>query len=91
MQNMAIYMVGYDLHEGEDYEDLIDTLKTYANWWHCLDSTWMIISDDDAAIIRDNLWRHMMQDDKLLVIQYSRPAAWHGFEGNCQDWLTTNL
>jgi hypothetical protein len=84
-------MIGYDLHEGEDYADLIDAIKTYGTWWHCLDSTWLIESTDTALEIRDNLWQHMLEGDKLLVICYKRPAAWAGFKGNCQTWLKDKL
>ncbi len=33
---MALYVVGYDLQEGQDYEPLIDRLKKFDNRWHHL-------------------------------------------------------
>jgi hypothetical protein len=32
---MSVFMIGYDLHEGEDYKDLIDAIKVLgSDWWH---------------------------------------------------------
>jgi hypothetical protein len=94
---MAVFMVGYDLHEGEDYENLITAIKTYP-WWHCLDSTWLIKSTKTAAQIRDHLQRHIKPDDRLLVMRYGNTehgvganAAWYGFNQECNDWLKQNL
>ena len=92
---MAIYVIGYDLHpsKGETYEELIEAIKNIGPWWHCLDSTWLVISDRTAIQIRDTLWRHMKADDQLLVMVYIKGsgAAWNGFNKNCADWLRSNL
>jgi hypothetical protein len=91
---MAIFMVGYDLHEGEDYKELTDALQQYPKWWHCLDSTWLIVSLDTASRIRIDLRQHILDDDKLMVMRYGKThagkganAAWFGFNKECRDWL----
>jgi hypothetical protein len=88
---LAVYLIGYDLHEGQDYSDLEEAIRNIGTWWHCLDSTWLVVSDRTAASIRDGLLNHIRSDDKLLVMLYGGVAAWYGFTGNCQDWLTNNL
>ena len=95
---MAVFAVGYDLHSGEDYTKLIDALKQYSKWWHCLDSTWLIVSEDTASEIRTNLRQHILRDDRLLVMRYGKTqsgaganAAWVGFADECKDWLSNNL
>ena len=90
---MAIYVIGYDLHptRGETYEQLIGEIKSLGGWWHCLDSTWLVNSNLTAEQIRDRLRERLKSDDQLLVVTYSRPAAWFGFSGDCQDWLKNNL
>ncbi|MEJ0092791.1 MAG: hypothetical protein WDN46_05020 [Methylocella sp.] len=90
---MTIYVVGYDLHpkEGQTYTKLENALKTFNNPWHCLDSTWLVKTDLTAVALRDFLWQHMYVDDQLLVVTYSREAAWKGFSGDCATWLNSNL
>ncbi|HVW74478.1 MAG TPA: hypothetical protein VHC39_12625 [Rhizomicrobium sp.] len=91
---MTIFAIGYDLHptRGETYDELIAAIKGVGSWWHCLDSTWLVKTNLTAVQIRDALWRHMKQDDQLLVVQYSPPgSAWAGFSGDCQQWLKDNM
>ena len=43
---MPVFLVGYDLRHGteDEYRELIETIKKIsASWWHCLDSTWLIV------------------------------------------------
>lgn len=95
---MAVYIIGYDLHptKGETYENLkkaIDGLSPKT--WHCLDSTWMVVTDKTAVQIRDLLLPHMYKDDQLLVVKYAENGggrwAYHGFIGDCADWIRNNL
>ncbi len=92
---MAIHVVGYDLHpkQGETYNELIEAIKKVgSDWWHCLDSTWLVVSNKNSVQIRDEIWRHMKADDQLLVVKYEpHDAAWIGFTGNCGDWLKRNM
>ena len=85
-------MIGYDLHEGQDYKNLIDAIKALGNWWHCLDSTWLVVSDRTDVAIRDYLRKHILSDDKLLVLTYQQgKSAWVGFDKQCTDWLIANM
>ena len=89
---MKTYMVGYDLRRpGQDYSSLIDALKAYPNWWHNLDSTWVIKTNDSAVAIRDNLVRHIDQNDKLLVAALTGESAWYGFNSDGDSWLSQNI
>ncbi len=86
---MARFMVGYDLDKpDQDYPDLIRKLKSYAAWWHCLDSTWLIQTAKSHAELRDDLLAHIGSSDKLLVIEVTGMSrAWSGFDKECSDWL----
>jgi hypothetical protein len=97
---MSVFMIGYDLHEGESYEDLITAIKGLGGgWWHCLDSTWFITSNSDAAAICDTLKPHLKSPDrnggdKLLVVKITTPTNWActgAFADECKNWLKNNL
>ena len=54
---MAVYMIAYELHEGEDYEgDLIKAIKALPSGgsWHNLGSTWFVISTEAAVQIHNS-------------------------------------
>jgi hypothetical protein len=89
---MALYMVGYDLDKpGQNYSDLIAAIKTYGTWWHHLDSTWLIVTDDSAIQVRDYLKQYLDSNDKLLVAVIGAPAAWYGFGNKGSEWLSKQL
>lgn len=89
---MATYIISYDLNSpGQDYTSLHDAIKSYKTWWHHLDSTWCIVTDDTAAKVRDNLKKKMDSNDKLLVVKSSGVGAWFGFNSKGSEWLKDNL
>lgn len=89
---MKSYMIGYDLNKsGQDYTKLTEEIKKLGNWWHCLDSTWIVKSDSTAVEIRDHLKKFIDSNDELLVARLSGEGAWTGFNTNCSDWLLKNL
>jgi len=74
-----VYLIGYDLNKsGKDYNGLYDAIKSYGNWWHHLDSTWLIDTNDSIESINDKLKPHIDDNDNLLVIQLKK---------NYKGWL----
>ena len=88
---MNTLLVGYDLNKsGQKYEELIDFLKKQTNWWHYLDSTWLIRTTDTATAFRDKLVNQGFIDtnDEVLVINVTGDsAAWYGFDDKGSKWL----
>jgi hypothetical protein len=91
-KQMNTYLVGYDLNKpGQYYTKLINALQAYPNWWHHLDSTWVIKSALTTEQIRNDLKQHIDASDELLVVRLSGEAAWYGFNQEGSQWLMTNL
>jgi len=91
---MAKYLIGYDLRfPGQDYEALIDAIKDLGRWWHCLDSTWIVICNQNAEQIRNHLVQFIDNNDKILITKLPdvAHAAWRGFDENCANWLRDYL
>lgn len=93
---MAAVLIGYDLNKEkksrDGYAALIDAIKkNFASRWHCLDSTWIVITDKTSVQVHDLLKPHIDVDDELFVVKLTRDAAWTGFTKNCSDWLKNNL
>ncbi len=91
--NLAAFLVGYDLHKPvQNYADLFDKLKSYATWWHGLDSTWIVKAALTTAQLRDQLMEHIDRDDDLLVVEITG-ANWgsYGFTTELSAWLKANV
>jgi hypothetical protein len=89
---MGTFMVGYDLKKpGQDYKDLIAKLKSYPNWWHYLDSTWLVVANTSVVTIRDELRDLMDSNDCLLVIEVTGDAWASSINKQANDWLHSNM
>ncbi len=89
---MATLLVGYDLNKpGQNYDGLIERLKTVGtNWWHHLDSTWLIKTTMSPAELCDDLKRFIDSGDELLVLDVTG-AKWAGVGFESYDWPHNNL
>jgi len=86
-----LFMVCYDLNSpGQDYEPLIEQIKSYGTWWHHLDSTWIIKSTMSAAEIRDHLSKYIDTNDELLIVRFGIEWAGKGFDEKGFTWLKNN-
>lgn len=89
---MPCYVISYDLDQpGQDYEDLFELIKSYGTWCHAMESTWFIVTDEDAQTIRDYLLTTMDSNDKLFVGKLSGEGAWSGLGTKKNQWLKKNL
>jgi len=90
---MRTLLVGYDLNRpGQNYSGLVEELKAVPLWWHYLDSTWLVRTEEAPVELRDRLSAHVDPGDELLVIDVtSRAAAWTGFEERGAQWIKDNL
>jgi hypothetical protein len=87
---VATLLVGYDLNKpGADYDDLFAAIKgAGSDWWHCLDSTWLVKTTLSVTQLRDRLRAEMDANDSLLVMDVTgRARAWVGFSDECSAWL----
>ncbi|MBB3602790.1 hypothetical protein FHT40_002451 [Mycolicibacterium sp. BK556] len=90
---MNTILIGYDLNKkGQDYDDLIEKIKSLGAWWHYLDSTWIVKTSHSASSTRDVLGPLIDSNDELLVIKITGDsAAWKGFNERGSKWLKDNL
>ncbi len=74
-----IFAINYDLKRpGQNYQALHEAIKSCGDWWHFLDSTWLVDTNLDAQGIWNSLAGHVDKNDILLIIGVTR---------NYQGWL----
>lgn len=74
------YLITYDLNEpGQDYQELYDAIETLdSNALRIADSVWVIDHSGSAKEIRNFLRQSIDDDDRLIVFQCGKEAAWSG-------------
>jgi hypothetical protein len=85
-------LVAYDLNRpGQNYSSLYKALKAVPLWWHYLDSTWLLRTEESAVQVRDRLLQRLDESDELLVIDVTdTEAAWEGFDPRANQWIRDN-
>ena len=74
-----ILLISYDLNNPKrGYRGLYKEIKKADTWWHHLDSTWIIRTNQNPETWQDRLRRYMDKDDSLLIIEV---------RNNYQGWL----
>ena len=67
---MRVYIVSYGLGKKKNHIGLFEQLQASGGWWHYLDSTWLIATQDDANQLYRRLKPHIdEQEDSILIIQ----------------------
>jgi|HubBroStandDraft_5_1064220.scaffolds.fasta_scaffold264945_3 hypothetical protein len=89
---MSIRLITYDLREQDkDYPGLFDAIKKLGSWWHCLESVWLVRTDQSSAQVRDALSSHLKMNDSLMVTGLTGNWATLGLNKDCTEWLRLNL
>ncbi len=83
-----VYCISYDLRNpGRDYNSLTEAIRTYGYWWHQTGSVWLVATPKSAANVRDELMRHIDQNDKLFVVAIKKDWAGVGFSEEEYNWM----
>lgn len=90
---MTMFLIGYDLKRKEDYGSLHEAIMSLStDWWHGLDSTWIIKHKGSSESILKALEPHLEEGDKLLVVPLFGAGSWFGMgEQERKSWLVANL
>lgn len=66
---MKTYVVSYELRKKKNYIGLYEQLKASSGWWHYIDSTWLVATEESANELYNRLKPHLDQEDSILIIQ----------------------
>jgi len=85
------YIISYDLVKPErDYDELYSAIKSFPRWGRLTESTWAIVTTKNHVAIRDDLKKHIDEDDRLIVILSGRAAAWTKILAS-DEWAKSHL
>ncbi len=92
-----LILITYDLKKpGKDYSDLYKTIKSLGNWWHYLESTWLIdiLSSDPNKTVNDissKIKTVMDSNDFLFVTDISNKARQGWLPKEAWDWINQKV
>ena len=87
---MQTYIISYDVAGGGDYDDLHEAIQSYGTWAHITDSTWAVVTEDNAEEVRDHLSAYLPEKSSLIVVKSGIEAAWRNVF--CRsEWLKRSL
>jgi hypothetical protein len=61
------------------------------NCWKVQDDVWVIETEDHATKLRDQIKRHLRENETVIVALLAGHAAWHGYDAEAEDWLLAHL
>ena len=74
-----IYLVTYSITAKRDIGPLIEELKNSNNWWHYIDDTWLISTNESAQ----DLWRRIapkfVKSDNVLIVEITKGHTRQGW------------
>lgn len=85
------YILSYDLsHPLRDYSSFYMAIKQFPQWGRLTMSTWAIVSELPALEILKMLQTHLGPNDRIIVVQSGRSAAWNKLLAS-NDWVRNAL
>lgn len=90
---MNTLLITYELKAARDYSGLYDTIKAANGWWHYLDSTWLIKTNETPSEWASKLRPHIDEImDSILVIDIPPNAKRGGWlSRKAWDWIDSNV
>jgi len=88
---MKVYAISYDLKSPDrDYTPLYDAIKNNYQWWHYLESTWLVATSETAQQIYGRLVKTITQADRLIIIKVTK--EYYGWlPADAWKWIESNL
>ena len=89
---MGYFLISYDLGAAiKDYRPLIEEIQRIGNARQCLDSLWVVQSNETSGLLKERLAKHLNGDDKLLVVGIKRHGASYNLNKDCSDLLSKKI
>ncbi|AEM71602.1 hypothetical protein Murru_2566 [Allomuricauda ruestringensis DSM 13258] len=89
---MGSFLISYDLYVPiRNHQLLVEEIQRIGNCRQCLDSLWVVKSNETCGLIKERLTKHIDRDDKLLVVGLKPHWAVHNLSKDCTDWLSKKI
>lgn len=84
-----LLLVSYDLKvPGRDYNKLYETLKSTTEWWHFLESTWILYTNDPVDIWCDRIRAAIDVNDSFIVVDITGKGHNGWLPKKAWEWIS---
>ena len=82
-------LITYDLNKpGKDYDSLYLVIKSTSKaWWHYLDSTWLVATQEDVGYWQRKIREVVDQNDHFLVVEITKMPRQGWLPQKAWDWI----
>lgn len=89
---MGYFLISYELEAvNNDYRPLIEEIRKIGNAWQCMDSLWVVKSNETSGLLKEQLAQHLYADDKLLVVGIKRHGSTYNLTKDCSDLISKKI
>jgi hypothetical protein len=89
---VKVFLVTYQLRPQRANPGLTAELKNSPYWWHFLDFTWLIATNESAEQIYSRIANHLDQTDSELIVQIRRGSQYAGWlPKEAWDWIEERI
>lgn len=89
---MSCLLITYDLNKpGQDYKELHETIKGLGDWWHHLDSTWLVDTSLTVDQVAERIVKVIDSSDRLLVVNISGDSYQGYLTEDAWQWIRKHI
>lgn len=87
-----LFLFTYQLIPSRPNDGLIKELQNSDEWWHYLDFTWIISTNESADEFYSRIAPHLSKADRELIVEFKRGAQYQGWlQKEAWDWIQQRL
>ncbi len=89
---MNSILITYDLHNPDrNYPRISEAIKALGDWCHPVESGWIVKTDLNELEVANHLSNYIDSNDSLFTSELSKAVALLRIQGDCMDWLKSQL
>ncbi len=89
---MKLFVVAYQLKPPRVIPNLLNELQNSPYWWHYLDNTWLILTNETANDLYSRLAATFAESDSMLVMRIRRTNETQGWlPQEAWDWINEKM
>lgn len=86
-----IYLISYDLRKpGRDYASLHNAIKSAPTWWHYIESTWIIKTEQSIEDWYNKIRTTTDGNDSFIIVDITKQNRQGWLPQKAWEWIREN-